>query len=150
MFTITFNGLTKIECLREAVGKLSESELLELWNDYCEEIKDYGNLVYKLDSDEIMYALGSKSARDVIEAVMSSVAYGTLDVNDEYFCVNEAYGHLESFSGLTSYQSPIDIEELVEYIDENNIGFDDEPVEEVLLNWSIFEEEAEETGEYAF
>ena len=101
---------------KEELEELEELEVVDLWNDYCENNNRGGegiraNVVYKMD--EIDDVLGRMWPSDLLD----TVDFNRFSPDDSYFEYN-CYGYIESFN--TPYDV-IDVEALVKYLNEGVI-----------------------------
>lgn len=101
---------------KEELEELNDEELVEMWNDYCDNNNRRGegihaNRIYNMDEID-----------DVLGKMYPTALFDTIDFNrfnecDSYFGYN-GYGYIESFD--TPYDV-IDVEALVEYLNEDVI-----------------------------
>lgn len=120
--------------IREAVESMNDSDLVNAWNEVCDNENYMDDYIYSNDPDELL------SGRTPSE-VLNDVA-GDYSVNDEY-AVWTVYG-LESFNYTSDSSCPIDIDMVVDYIIDNEEDFDDSDIEELLEQWNEEEEEDED------
>ena len=101
---------------KEELEELEEQEVVDLWNDYCENTNRGGegiraNKIYHMDDlDDV---LGKMWPSDLLE----TIDFNRFNEGDSYFGYND-YGYVESFD--TPY-GVIDVEALVEYLNEDVI-----------------------------
>lgn len=101
---------------KEELEELEEQEVVDLWNDYCENNNRGGegicaNRIYNMD--EIDDVLGKMYPTDLLD----TIDFNRFSEGDSYFGYN-GYGYIESFD--TPYDV-IDVEALVEYLNEDVI-----------------------------
>jgi len=120
----------KRDIVEGAVDNLSEWELLDIWNDYCDDNNYYDDRVYYVsDLDELCYGM---KATDIISR------YGELD-GFEYF-TDGVY-----VEGSNDLLDLIDYGALIDYIIDNEKDFDNSDIADALEE--IEEEEDEEENE---
>lgn len=102
--------MTKKEILMEKLENLYDSELVSLWNDFCKVDSRQENLIYDLDD----YTLDGvfESASEVLKNL------GEFDYDDDYFAY-DGYGYINSFSGALDTYSPVDLDMLVDWLEDN-------------------------------
>ena len=88
----------------DRLSKLSESELLTLWNESCEQQNDYGSMIYKADWEEITKQLG-------VEQTINYVVQNRLDTTDVYSNI-DGNGHLNLFKSIQDEKSPMYLPEV--------------------------------------
>ena len=101
---------------KEELEELEEQEVVDLWNDYCENANRGGegihtNKIYRMD--ELDDVLGKMWPSDLLD----TIDFNRFNECDSYFGYND-YGYIESFD--TPYDV-IDVEALVEYLNEDVI-----------------------------
>lgn len=101
---------------KEELEELEEQEVVDLWNDYCENNNRGGegihaNRIYNMD--EIDDVLGRMWPSDLLD----TIDFNRFSEGDSYFGYN-GYGYIESFD--TPYDV-INVEELIEYLNEDVI-----------------------------
>lgn len=123
--------MTKQDKIKELLENMSDGELLSVYNEYCDSANIYDNGVYDMEEfDEIM------SGQDPWE-IARSCFYGDFRPCDKYFSFN-GYGNLVSFDYISD---KISVEEIAEYITENNNALYNDDIQEIL------DEEEENTDE---
>ena len=101
---------------KEELEELEEQEVVDLWNDYCENNNRGGegiraNRIYNMDDlDDVLGRMWPSDLLDTID-------FNRFNECDSYFGYN-GYGYIESFD--TPYDV-IDVEALVEYLNEDVI-----------------------------
>lgn len=110
------------ERIKEIIEKMSNGDKLSLWNEYCGlNNLDDDYICYMEDFDEIMEG---KEPWEVARCCY----FGDFNPTHEYFWFN-AYGNLESTDYLGDV---IDIDEIVDYIIDNEETFGYTEIMEVL------------------
>ena len=99
---------------KEELEELEEQEVVDLWNDYCENNNRGGegiraNKIYNMD--EIDDVLGKMWPSDLLD----TIDFNRFNDCDSYFGYND-YGYIESFD--TPYDV-IDVEALLEWYNAN-------------------------------
>ena len=108
-----------IEEIKDYLEDLSENDLAQLWNTYCENVNYYDDTIY--DMDELDELLSGDSPSELA----TKIYYGEFCPNDHYFTFNGC-GNLES-----GYADElISIEDMARYILENEDYLDDDDLEE--------------------
>lgn len=120
--------MKRVERIQEYLEGLLDSGLIAIWNEYCEN----DDCVYSMD--EIDEMLSGMTASEILRASY----YGDINPNDDYFKFN-GLGNLVSTSSISEW---VDIDELAEYIDENENDFGNSEIRDIL--WDDYEEEEEE------
>ena len=120
--------------IREAVESMDDSDLVNAWNEVCDNENYMDDYIYSNDPDELLYG---KTPSDILSEVTEDYS-----VNDNY-AVWTVYG-LESFNYTSDSSCPIDIDIIVDYIIDNEEDFDDSDIEELLDQWNEEEEEDED------
>ena len=94
--------------LQNRLSNENESELIQLWNDYCDIQKDYDNKIQLINWEELAEQFGvSNLIRHVISNQVSE--------NDQYYSI-DGYGDFNMFSSIDSEQSPMNLKEIAEKI----------------------------------
>ena len=111
---------TIVENIREVVEDFKEDKLVELWNEFCnknyyEEVIDY------LSDDEINAFFSNKTPAELIR-IGSDV-----DLDNKYF-----YFHLGELNTTDNVFDVIDIDELVDYIIDNDNDCNDMDIRDLL------------------
>lgn len=103
-----------------------DSEVVSLWNEYCDEIGDVDGFAYLMDEfDELMEG---KSPWEITRMAF----YGDFNPNHSFFGFN-GYANLISFDFADANNSPIDFESLAEWLIESRpeeVGAEEEEVNE--------------------
>ena len=98
--------------LEEELGYFSEKEVLDMWNDFCDE--NHWGKVYDNSVSEIVDYYHNDLKKFLIENMSNSNYNST----DDYFTI-DGYGHLKSFDDL--FSDGIDVDELIDWIIENEL-----------------------------
>lgn len=96
---------------KELLWDLSQSDLFNLWNDFCDD--NHWERVNNNTIGEIVSYYGN----DLEEYLRDNRYNDNYDTNDDYFTI-DGYGHLKSFDDLWD---EIDENALIEWIDENDL-----------------------------
>jgi len=96
--------------IREAIANLDKIDLINLHNDYCDDIRS-GDHIYNNEEDFF-----SEHFNTTIEAIRA-VAYGQYSYSETYVKF-DGYANLETTSDLDNW---IDFDELTGYVIENEI-----------------------------
>ena len=100
-----------IDKIKEAITNLNESNMVGLWNEYCEANNYYDDYIEYNDIDELLY--GCKPSE-----VLSRIDMRNYNDFDDY-CSYDGYGCLYSFNYVDDSDSPLDVEALAQWIYEN-------------------------------
>jgi len=119
--------------VRELIMDWTEEEQVAIWNEYCEKVVYYDDEILENDLDELLVG---KTPSEVAVIVCTD-AYNPYDD----YCHFDGYGRLESFSHTNDYRSPFDMDDLVDWIvdNEDTLGYFNE--------YDIEVEEDEEDGD---
>lgn len=121
------------ERIKEIIEEMSTEDKVELWNEYCDSEYRFDDRIYSMEEfNEIM------SGREPLDIAMTCY-FGDFDPTHKYFWFN-GYANLESAYGIDGEKSPFYIDDLVDYIVENEEDFGNDDIAEVLEG----EEEEEE------
>lgn len=104
--------MTKKEQLQEQLWDLSESELFNLWNDFCDE--NHWEKIYNNCVGEIV----DYYHNDLEQFLIENMSNDNYCQNHDYFTI-DGYGHLKSFDDL--FSDGIDVDELIDWIIENEL-----------------------------
>lgn len=115
--------------MKERIKKIIEEMNVEgkvaLWDDYCSADNRYNDWIYFMEEfDEIMEG---KNPWEIAR----SCFFGDFNPTHAYFWFN-AYENLESNDWIDGAASPFYIDQLVDYIIENEEDFGNEEIAEVL------------------
>lgn len=94
-----------LEQAREYVESLAESELVDLWNEYCNECYMYDDIIYV--NDEYFLDDNFTSPSDAVRACL----YGDYTYTDPWV-VFDGYGNLQSYYDACK---AIDLDSLIEW-----------------------------------
>ena len=108
--------MDKIQAIVNVLKDLSDSDIVALWNERCEECNYWDDRIYYMcEFDDIECDFGRRddeSPLDFIDRVKSQ--FSEFDSSDDYFATT-IYGY-ESFSNLEAKACPLVWEELAEAI----------------------------------
>lgn len=88
-------------------------EIIDVWNRICEDNNNPDDIIYCNGEDFFTSMFGC----DIMSAVRA-VSFGSYNFNDCYVRLN-GYGNVESFDYWDDDNSPMDIDEIVEYVIDN-------------------------------
>lgn len=148
-----------LEKIKEAITDLDNSDMVALWNDYCEANNYYDDYIEYNDIDELLY--GCKPSE-----VLSRIDKDKYDQNDRY-CAIDGWGEYVSFDYVDDSDSPFDLdsvaqwiynnEDACDYLDEDDISdhfnynsfvdyeMDEDDIEQFLISNDIsFDEDDDE------
>lgn len=100
------------EEIMKAVAIMETADIIELWNEYIEEVNYPDDRVY--GNNMLFFEEMFAHPYDVAIAV----TYGDWRQDDEYVVFN-GYGNISSFNYWGESNSPIDIDALVEWLSDN-------------------------------
>ena len=125
--------MTKTEMIKDLLENMSESQLYTIANEYFDKAEYYDDRIYDMEEfDEMM--------DDMLPSdIATKIFYGDFRPNDNYFKF-DGYANLESFDYISD---EVDLEEIADYIVDNDEDFDDSDIREILDE----ENEEEEGGE---
>ena len=109
-----------IESIRVVVEDFKENKLVELWNEYCDK-NYYEERIYYLSDDEINDLFSNKTPAELIR--MGS----DVDLDNKYF-----YFHLNELNTTDNIFDVVDIDELVDYIIDNDDDCNDIDIRDLL------------------
>lgn len=119
------------EKIKEYVESLTNEEKRSLWNEYCNADNRADDWIYNMSEfDDINEG---KTPSDIA----LNICYGDFRATDNYFWF-DGYGNFESSDCIDNDSSPFYVDELVDYIIENDNDLYDDNIREIL------EEEDEE------
>lgn len=120
---------TKIEKVKEILNDLYDDKLVEIWNEYQRD-NYYDDEILSMDFvDDYVTINNVTDAWDKID-------FSSFNINDDYFMFT-IYG-IKSFNNA---RDEISIDDLVNYVVDNELTFDIDELEE------LFEEDSEEDDE---
>lgn len=109
-----------IESIRVVVEDFKENKLVELWNEFCDK-NYYEERIYYLSDDEINDLFSNKTPAELIR--MGS----DVDLDNKYF-----YFHLNELNTTDNVFDVVDIDELVDYIINNDDDCNDIDIRDLL------------------
>ena len=109
-----------VENIREVVEDFKENKLVELWNEFCDK-NYYEERIYYLSDDEINDLFSNKTPAELIR--MGS----DVDLDNKYF-----YFHLNELNTTDNIFDVVDIDELVDYIIDNDNDCNDTDIRDLL------------------
>ena len=124
--------MTKTEMIKDLLENMSESQLYTIVNEYFDKTNYYDDRIY--DMDEFNEIMSGMSPSDIA----TKIFYGDFRPNDNYFRF-DGYANLQSFDYISD---EVDLEEIADYIIDNDEDFDNSDIREILD-----EEDEEEGGE---
>lgn len=94
----------------------STNDIVALWNDFCESVQYYEDIIYYVE--ELNDILAGKKPLEIIDMLAPS-----FDSRDTYCCLNN-HGWLVSFEYWEQKNSPICLEDMVKYMvdSKDNLG----------------------------
>lgn len=133
------------EKILEVFKSMDDSEIIRIWNEYCSECNMFDDEIMDADQlEELINCSDEGGLYWVNRFFYGSDDYnqdGSANPNRDYFTFN-GYGNLISFDYIyNEYKNEfnhIDIDDLINYIMENENSFDNDDIQEIL------EEEPEE------
>ena len=109
-----------VENIKEVVEDFKETKLVELWNEFCNK-NYYEEVIYYLSDDEINDWFSNKTPAELIR--MGS----NVDLDNKYF-----YFHLDELNTTDNIFDVVDIDELVDYIIDNDNDCNDTDIRDLL------------------
>jgi hypothetical protein len=109
-----------IENIREVVEDFNENKLVELWNEFCGK-NYYEERIYYLSDDEINDLFSNKTPAELIRIGKD------VDLDNKYF-----YFHLNELNTTDDIFDVADIDELVDYIIDNDDDCNDIDIRDLL------------------
>lgn len=109
-----------VESIRVVVEDFKESKLVELWNEFCDD-NYYEERIYYLSDDKINDLFSNKTPAELIR--MGS----DVDLDNKYF-----YFHLNELNTTDNVFDVVDIDELVDYIIDNDDDCNDMDIRDLL------------------
>ena len=126
--------MTKTGMIKDLLENMSESKLFTIYNEYLDKTEYYDDRIYDMEEfDEIMSGMSPSD-------IALKIFYGDFRPNDHYF----------KFDGCANFQSfdyisdEVDLEEIADYIVDNDEDFDNSDIREILDEEN---EEDEEEGD---
>ena len=111
---------TIVENIRVVVEDFKENKLVELWNEFCDK-NYYEERIYYLSDDEINDWFSNKTPAELIRMGKD------VDLNSKYF-----YFHLGELNTTDNIFDVVDIDELVDYIIDNDNDCNDVDIRDLL------------------
>lgn len=118
--------MTLEEKVREAIDGMQTPDVIDMWNEYCISCNMQDDIIYDMSEfDEVMeYESPWRIAR--------ACCYGDFCAAHEWFWFN-SYGNLESSDfPIIDGDSPFSLNNVVDYIVENNDPLHNDEVQEIL------------------
>ena len=109
-----------VENIREVVEDFKENKLVELWNEFCDK-NYYEERIYYLSDDEINDFFSNKTPAELIRMGKG------VDLDNKYF-----YFHLSELNTTDNIFDVVDIDELVDYIIDNDNDCNDTDIRDLL------------------
>ena len=109
-----------IKSIRVVVEDFKENKLVELWNEFCDK-NCYEERIWYLSDYEINDLFSNKTPAELIR--MGS----NLDLDNKYF-----YFHLNELNTTDNIFDVVDIDELVDYIIDNDNDCNDTDIRDLL------------------
>ena len=109
-----------VENIREVVEDFKENKLVELWNEFCNK-NYYEEVIYYLSDDEINDFFSNKTPAELIRMGKG------VDLDNKYF-----YFHLSELNTTDNIFDVVDIDELVDYIIDNDNDCNDTDIRDLL------------------
>lgn len=123
------------EKLVELFEGFDDSELIELHNEYCDNVNDYDNRFISMwDFDEEMRY---NSPSDIAQMI----CYGEFNPNDDYFKF-DGYGNLKSFDSW-NVSDYIELDEIARYCINDDEDFNMDEIRTILNEYVAEVEQAE-------
>ena len=109
-----------VENIREVVEDFKENKLVELWNEFCNK-NYYEEVIYYLSDDEINDFFSNNTPAELIRIGKD------VDLDNKYF-----YFHLNELNTTDNIFDVVDIDELVDYIIDNDNDCNDTDIRDLL------------------
>ena len=109
-----------VKNIREVVEDFKENELVELWNKFCDE-NYYEEGICHLSDDEINDLFSNNTPAELIRMGKD------IDLDNKYF-----YFHLNELNTTNNIFEVVDIDEIVDYIIDNDDDCGDSELRELL------------------
>ena len=116
----TYEEKMIVENIKEAVEYFKEGKLVELWNEFCNK-NCYEEVIYYLSDYEINDLFRNNTPAELIRIGKN------LDLDNKYF-----YFHLNELNTTDNIFDVVDIDELVDYIIDNDNDCDDIYIRDLL------------------
>ena len=99
-----------LEKIKEAITDLNDSDMVALWNEYCEANNYYDDCIEYNDVDELLYGLKPSEILNRVDK--------NYDQYDRY-CAYDGWGELYSFDYADCDESPFDLDSVAQWIYDN-------------------------------
>ena len=109
-----------VKNIKVAVEDFKENKLVELWNEFCDK-NYYEEVIYYLSDDEINDLFSNKTPAELIRIGKD------VNLDNKYF-----YFHLEKLNTTDNIFDVVDIDELVDYIIDNDNDCNDVDIRTLL------------------
>ena len=109
-----------VKNIRVAVEDFKENKLVELWNEFCDK-NCYEERIWYLSEDEINDWFSNKTPAELIRMGKD------VDLDNKYF-----YFHLNELNTTDNIFDVVDIDELVDYIIDNDDDCNDIDIRDLL------------------
>lgn len=109
-----------VENIREIVEDFREEKLVQLWNEFCNE-NYYEERIDYLSDDEINDYFSNKTPAELIRIGKD------VDLDNKYF-----YFHLNELNTTDNVFDVVDIDELIDYIIDNDNDCNDTDIRDLL------------------
>ena len=109
-----------VESIKVVVEDFKETKLVELWNEFCDK-NYYEERIYYLSDEEINDLFSNKTPAELIR--MGS----NVDLDNKYF-----YFHLNELNTTDNIFDVVEIDELVDYIIDNDNDCNDTDIRDLL------------------
>lgn len=117
--------MTRQEKIKSALEDMDNAEIIAIHNEYCDAANYMDDYIYSMyEFDEIMDGMRPWE-------IARSCYYGDFCPADDYFRFN-GYGNLESFVCAQENNSGIYIEDIANYIDQNEDALNSDEIQEIL------------------
>lgn len=121
------------ERLQDLFNTMTTDEMIYIHNNYCDAVNAYDDRIYLMDEfDEIMDGVKPWE-------IAWSVFFGSFNPTYDYFKFN-GYGNLESVYEY-ELKDYIDIDEIIDYIINNDDALYNDDVQEILDEFEELEDE---------
>jgi len=114
--------MSKQEQIREYLDGLSNSELLSILSNYCNESDYYDDAIY--DNDKYFFDENFQNPMDAVRAAH----YGEYRYTDSYVKFN-SYGNLETTNDVSDW---VDTDEIAAWIVDNDNALSDDDIQDIL------------------
>ena len=109
--------------LAEIIERLDDNEIVEVHNNYCEEVNYPDDIIYSMaEFDDLVTGTASE--------IINQISVSDFNLNDDYF-VFDIYG-IKSFSWMGDGGCPVDADEIAQYAIDNEEDFGNNEISEFL------------------